>query len=146
MPDVVDCTENEIRTLVDAFYARVRRDPALGPIFNARVDDWDHHLAKLADFWSAILLRTRRFDGSPMAKHAGLDGLSAELFLRWLALFRETAGRQPNRAMAEQACAAAERIADSLWMGYQISQDGDAIPTPLPRPGTDGRPQDASAG
>lgn len=126
------CTETEISDLVHAFYARVRQDAVLGPIFDAHVDDWDHHLAKLVDFWSSILRRTGRFSGSPMTKHAALSELSAELFHRWLGLFRETAAEQPNRAMAAQACAMAERIAQSLWLGYQMSRSPDAIPTELP--------------
>lgn len=125
------CTEEEVWTLVHTFYARVRQDEELGPIFDAHIDDWDHHLAKLVDFWSAILRRTGRFTGAPMPKHAALPGLSAELFQRWLGLFRENAATQPNRAMAEQACAMAERIAQSLWMGYQISRDPDVVPTML---------------
>jgi hemoglobin len=32
-------TEAMIRDLVHAFYARVRRDPLIGPIFNAAVED-----------------------------------------------------------------------------------------------------------
>lgn len=125
------CTEEEVSTLVHAFYGRVREDAVLGPIFNRHVSDWDHHLAKLVDFWSAILLRTGRFTGAPMPKHAALPGLTAELFQHWLALFRETAGAQPNQAMGTQACAMAERIAQSLWMGYQISRAPGALPTPL---------------
>ena len=125
------CTEDEVSTLVHAFYARVREDEVLGPIFNGHIDDWDHHLAKLVDFWSAILRRTGRFTGAPMPKHAVLPGLSAEPFQRWLKLFRENAAAQANRAMAGQACAMAERIAQSLWMGYQISRDPDAVPTAL---------------
>ena len=88
-------------------------------------------MAKLVDFWSAILRRTGRFSGAPMPKHAVLPGLSAELFQRWLKLFRENAVAQPNQAMAGQACAMAERIAQSLWMGYQISRDPDALPVAL---------------
>jgi hemoglobin len=126
------CTEDEIRQLVHAFYARVRQDDLIGPIFNTHVDDWDHHLAKLADFWSSILLRTGRYSGTPMSRHAALPGLRPELFQRWLALFRETADEQPNRAMAERACEMAQRIAQSLWMGYQISRSPDAIPAELP--------------
>ena len=126
------CTEQEIRALVHDFYADVRRDDVLGPIFNSRIHDWDTHLAKLVDFWSSILRRTGRFSGSPMTKHAALSELSAELFHRWLGLFRETAAEQPNRAMAAQACAMAERIAQSLWLGYQMSRSPDAIPTELP--------------
>src|SRR5690606_27886731 len=99
--------------------------------FNAHIDDWDHHLAKLVDFWSSILLRTGRFSGAPMPKHAVLPDLSAELFEHWLALFRQTAQEQPNQAMAELACAMAARIAQSLWMGYQIMRDPNAAPTGL---------------
>lgn len=125
------CTETEVATLVHAFYASVREDEVLGPIFESHIDDWDHHLAKLVDFWSSILLRTGRFTGAPMPKHAALPGLSAELFQRWLGLFHDVSAAQPNRAMGEQAYAMAQRIAQSLWMGYQISRDPHAIPSAL---------------
>lgn len=131
MPGSELCTEAEVAALVHTFYARVRQDGVLGPIFDAHIGDWDHHLAKLVDFWSAILRRTGRFAGAPMPKHAVLPGLSAELFQRWLKLFRENAAAQSNQVMAGQACTMAERIAQSLWMGYQISRDPDAVPTAL---------------
>ena len=125
------CTEQEVIDLVHAFYARVRRDEVLGPIFNTHIDDWDQHLAKLVDFWSAILRRTARFSGAPMPRHAALPGLNAELFERWLGLFDATLAEQPNRAMAEYAAQAARRIAQSLWMGYQVSRDPDSIPSAI---------------
>jgi hemoglobin len=128
-PDL--CTEQEIKTLVHAFYAKVRRDEVLGPIFNHHVDDWDHHLAKLVDFWSSVLLGTRRFSGTPMAKHVALPELSAELFQRWLMLFQETTSLQPNHAMGERAHALAQRIAQSLWYGYQISRCPHELPADL---------------
>ena len=128
MDNDVHCSEEEVVSLVHAFYARVRQDEVLGPIFNSRITDWDHHLAKLVDFWSAILRRTARFSGAPMPKHAALPGLSMELFERWLGLFDATLADQPNRAMAEQASAAARRIAQSLWAGYQMSREPNALP------------------
>ena len=121
------CTESEVTALVHTFYARVRKDEVLGPIFEAHVTDWDRHLARLADFWSAILRRTGRFTGAPMPKHAALPNLSSALFERWLTLFRENAAARPNQAMAVQACAMAERIAQSLWTGYQISRAPGAV-------------------
>ncbi|MBN8761049.1 MAG: preprotein translocase subunit TatC [Thiobacillus sp. 65-69] len=120
------CTEAEIARLVDDFYARVRRDDRLGPIFDAHVADWNTHLGKMVDFWTALLLRTGHYSGSPMSRHAALPGLSADLFHHWLQLFRETARAQPNRAMADQACLMAERIAQNLWMGYQSSRSSGA--------------------
>ena len=126
-PDL--CTEEEVTRLVHEFYAQVRLDPALGPIFESAVHDWPGHLAQLVDFWSAILRRTARFSGAPMPKHAALPGLSLELFERWLGLFEVTLAEQPNRAMADQAWLAARRIARSLWSGYQMSRDPKALPT-----------------
>ena len=125
------CTEREVENMVHSFYADVRRDEVLGPIFNSQIHDWDTHLAKLVDFWSSILLRTGRFTGAPMPMHAAMPGLSAELFQRWLAAFYASNARQPNQAMATQANAMAERIAQSLWMGYQMRNGGDAMPAPL---------------
>jgi len=127
------CTEEEITTLVHTFYARVRADEQLGPIFNGHVDDWPRHLAKLVDFWSSLLRGTGRFAGAPMPKHLALPGLTAELFQRWLALFRETLADLPNPALAERAQTFAQRIANSLWTGYQINRNPEALPQDLPR-------------
>src|SRR5687768_6746115 len=84
-------TEEMIHELVHAFYAQVRRDPALGPIFNRAVEDWDAHLSKLCDFWSSVTLMTGRFKGAPMAVHAQLPDIRPTHFARWLHLFRQTA-------------------------------------------------------
>ena len=125
------CTENEVEQMVYDFYADVRRDSVLGPIFNARIHDWNTHLAKLVDFWSSILLRTGRFTGAPMPLHAAMPGLSADLFQRWLTAFYASNARQPNQAMAAQANAMAERIAQSLWMGYQMRNGNNVVPETL---------------
>ncbi len=125
------CTEEEITALVHQFYAKVRQDPDLGPIFNGHIDDWPEHLDKLVDFWSGVLLRTGRFSGAPMPKHAALPNLRAELFHQWLHLWRETAAEQGNERMAGIAVSAAERIAQSLWMGYQIYGEGVQHPVAL---------------
>lgn len=125
------CTEADVSALVHTFYARVRQDAVLGPVFNSHITDWDAHLGKLVDFWSSVLRRTGRFTGAPMPRHAALPGLNEGLFRHWLALFGETAAAHPNQAMAEQAVLAAERIAQSLWMGYQISRNAEGIAAPL---------------
>lgn len=125
------CTELEIARLVRDFYARVRVDERLGPIFNAHIGDWDAHLVKLTAFWSSILRGTARYSGAPMPRHAALPGLDAALFERWLALFHETAREQPNQAMAARAYQAAQRIARSLWFGYQTSREPSGIASDL---------------
>ncbi|WP_343123482.1 group III truncated hemoglobin [Stenotrophomonas pictorum] len=74
-PEVNVCTEQEVEALVRRFYARVREDEVLGPIFEARVHDWQSHLLLLIDFWSTMLRGTSRFSGAPMPKHLAIPGL-----------------------------------------------------------------------
>jgi hemoglobin len=50
MADLSELDDPGLRRLVDAFYARVRADPLIGPVFNDAVQDWPHHLALLGDF------------------------------------------------------------------------------------------------
>jgi hemoglobin len=113
------CSEQEVVELVHAFYAKVRRDAVLGPVFDAHVADWDGHLAKLVDFWSSALRGTARYRGSPVPRHAALPGLTTSHFHRWLALFRETTASLDNPALQARADYLAHRIAGSLWYGYQ---------------------------
>ena len=126
MPSPDLCTEEEVTRLVHGFYASVRKDAVLGPVFEQHVRDWDHHLPTMVDFWSGALRGTARFRGAPMPRHAALPGLDAQLFQRWLALFRQTTATLGNEAMAERANDLAERIAESLWYGYQLHRHGRA--------------------
>ena len=36
--------EAMIETLIRGFYARVRKDPLLAPVFESRISDWEPHL------------------------------------------------------------------------------------------------------
>ena len=131
MPTPDLCSEEEVTHLVHDFYDRVRQDAVLGPIFDAHVHDWDTDLAKMVDFWSSALRGTARFRGTPMPKHVALPGLSAELFGRWLTLFGETTATLDNAAMRERARELAQRVAESLWYGYQMARRTDALPETL---------------
>ncbi|MCG2596435.1 DUF1971 domain-containing protein [Achromobacter insuavis] len=125
-------TEDDIQRLVHRFYARVRQDAALGPIFNARVTDWPAHLSMLCDFWSALLLETRRFKGAPIPAHARIPDLSWPLFQRWLALFHEVTAELGPPALQARADAMAERIAAKLWHVWQHRQTAPGLPDALP--------------
>jgi hemoglobin len=120
-------TETMIEKLVHTFYARVRRDSLIGPIFNAAIDDWDAHLAKLCDFWSSVTLMTGRYKGTPMRVHAELPGISPEHFARWLALFQATALTTCPPPAADLFVDRAHRIAESLQMGIALHR-GELVP------------------
>jgi hemoglobin len=92
-------SEMEIANVVDLFYAKVRLDPEIGPVFNDAVHNWDAHVALLKDFWSTVLLATGRYKGNPLLAHFRLP-IEDRYFDRWLTLFSETANEamQPNKA------------------------------------------------
>lgn len=113
--------EPMITQLVHAFYRRVRQDPLIGPVFAARISDWDPHLARMCEFWSSVMLMSGRYHGAPMPKHAVLP-IDAAHFDRWLELFRATAREICPPAAAERFIERAEMIARSLEMGVALSQ------------------------
>ena len=120
----VPITEDDIARLVPAFYARIREDAVLGPIFDGAIGDWPHHLAKLEAFWSSVMLTSGRYKGQPMVAHVRHDQhMTRENFARWLALWRETSAE----LLAPEAAAAfqekADRIAESLQLGVQFYRD-----------------------
>lgn len=109
--------EATIHRLVHTFYGKIRRDPVLGPIFAARIADWDPHLARMCDFWSSVVLMLGRYHGQPMPAHMPLP-VEAAHFDRWLELFEETAREVcPKSAAAALFIDRAQRIAASLEMG-----------------------------
>lgn len=131
-PDKQPQTENTllderlIDNLLRAFYARVRLDPLIGPIFNARIHDWEAHLVRIGDFWSAVMLRTGRYQGQPMRLHLPLP-IDATHFDRWLELFETTARELCSAELAEQFVQRARTIGRSLEMGV-ASANGVMLP------------------
>ena len=108
-------SEDAIRQLVDAFYTKVRRDPALGPIFETVLHgQWEAHLPKMYDFWSSVMLTTGRYKGNPMATHMRLPPFPPELFEHWLELFAQTAHELCAPGLASSFEMKARRIAESL--------------------------------
>ena len=62
-----EISEHGIGRLVDEFYAKVRADPELAPIFERAIPgDWGPHLTKMRDFWSSVLLTSGRYKGNPV--------------------------------------------------------------------------------
>jgi hemoglobin len=113
--------EAMIETLVHRFYARIREDALLGPIFEARIADWGPHLERMCAFWSSVALMTGRYHGQPMRMHLPLP-VDAEHFDRWLALFEATARETCPPAAAAHFMERAKRVAESLELGIAGSQ------------------------
>lgn len=108
--------EAMIDALVETFYAKVRDDDLIGPVFAARIDDWGPHLAQMKLFWSSVALSTGVYQGRPMPKHLPLP-IDARHFDRWLALFEATTRDLCPPVAAAHFMERARRIAESLELG-----------------------------
>lgn len=120
------CSQAQVARLVEDFYALVREDAVLGPVFARHVHDWPAHLLHLTAFWDGLLRGQAGFNGAPLARHLAIDGLQWSWFERWLALFAQAADAQGNAPMARLACERARRIAGHFWQHYQRAR---ATPT-----------------
>jgi len=117
-------SEDGIRRLVDAFYAKVRLDPELAPIFARAIPgDWQPHLTKMYAFWSSIMLTTGRYKGNPVVKHIVIPGIRPHLFERWLALFNETCNELFEEDISQEFSTKAARIAESLKLALFYRPD-----------------------
>jgi hemoglobin len=114
--------EAMIGELVDQFYAKVRQDDILGPVFDSRIDNWDEHLTKLRAFWSSVVLMTGRYKGQPMPVHAAISEITDAHFERWLSLFAETAKAVCPPEAAALFIDRSRRIAQSLSLGIAASR------------------------
>ncbi len=105
---------DDIRLFVDEFYAKVRVDDKLGPIFGEHIADWEPHLQTMYRFWNAVLFGVREYTGNPLMKHARL-AVHADHFQRWLDLFYQTLDAHFEGAVAEEAKKRSLIMAHSMY-------------------------------
>ena len=113
-----EVTEQQISDLVRVFYGRARQDTALAPVFDAVVENWEQHLQIVEDFWSHVLLGTKRYQGSPYPVHANMPiPIERPHFAIWLDLFRQTALETLPPEAAATAIGRAEHMTKSFKAG-----------------------------
>jgi len=111
----------DIHTLVTMFYAKVRKDKALGPIFDLAIKDWNKHLERLTDFWEINLLAIATFKGNPIKVHQEVDkicdGIITEKhFGIWLNLWFQTIDQLYSGEKAETAKRRARKMSTILFI------------------------------
>ena len=108
-----------IERLVERFYADVRADALLGPVFEAALHDrWEPHLARLVDFWSTVALGSKSFKVNVFTKHMALTGVTPAHFAAWVRLWGEHTERRFAPEVAQGLQVAAHGIARNLFQGY----------------------------
>ena len=136
-------TEGQIEDLVATFYARIRKHPTLGPIFQRVIgDDWTPHLKTMCDFWSSVMLTTGRYKGRPIPAHVRINQppegatepplIQPGHFAEWLSLFETTAKDLFSPDLAGSFVEKARRIAESLKLGFAFHSPTPEIWANLP--------------
>jgi hemoglobin len=102
-----------IFNLLRHFYADVRQDPLIGPIFNSQIKDWKHHLEVIGSFWETLLGGSRSYARPMPMKHLPLQ-LTQEHFARWLFLWQANCRAQLPADVAREMIDLAHHIAGRL--------------------------------
>ncbi|WP_348798406.1 group III truncated hemoglobin [Flavobacterium adhaerens] len=109
---------DDIKLLVDTFYAKVQKDDLIGAIFNEKIRDrWPEHLEKMYRFWQTILLEEHTYSGSPFPPHRQLP-VEKKHFTRWMEIFTQTVDTLFAGSIAEEAKLRAKNMAEMF--NYKI--------------------------
>lgn len=102
--------EDVIRYVVERFYAEVRKDPLLAPVFEAHIADWAAHNDRMCDFWSSIMNGTGRYSGRPLEVHRRIGSVTDSHFDRWVNLFMEICETSCDSQDRDRLVTAAQRM------------------------------------
>ena len=119
-------TAEQIDTVVGKFYAAVRQDADLAPIFNNHIHDWPEHEIKIASFWRNAILRERSYAGNPMQKHQATGDVKSDHFPIWLGLIDEVLHAELPPHLAHEWSRLAHRIGQGL--SYVLAMQVGAPP------------------
>ncbi|MBB3993716.1 hemoglobin [Sulfitobacter undariae] len=128
MPPRIAVTSEQVDLVVARFYARLRDDPQLGPVFATHVQNWPLHEEKIARFWRNALLYEREYDGNPMLVHREAGNVQAAHFSIWLDIFDVVLTDTLPPDLAAQWSALAHRIGRGLRLGLQPALTPDGVP------------------
>lgn len=108
-----------ITALVHGFYADVRADALLGPVFESALGngDWAAHLGRMVDFWSTVVLGTKTYRGNVMDKHMQLQGVEPAHFAAWVRLWALRTDQLFSPDVALELQAVAHGIGRNLFRG-----------------------------
>jgi hemoglobin len=135
MGESAQISEEQLNILIPRFYARVCDDALIGPVFEDAIGDWKHHLTKLIDFWSSVMLASGRYKGSPVAAHLShLPSITPPMFDRWLALWTDVTDEVlPSDAallLQEKAARIAESLKLALYFRLAPASGNPSRPVP----------------
>lgn len=115
-------TEPMLRSLLRAFYERVRADDVLGPIFLEAIgEDWSEHMERIASFWLTATRLGGGYNGRAfMPAHLRHPFIRAEHVARWLQLFGDACEQFCPPEIAAYLLTIAEKMAENLRISLDL--------------------------
>lgn len=129
IPPRIPVSAAQIDLVVTRFYARVRADPDLGPVFAGHVSDWQTHEEKIGRFWRNALLLQGCYDGNPMQVHRAAGDVKRAHFRIWLSLFDVVLEQELPKPLAQSWSALAHRVGRGL--SYGLPNENAVADTPF---------------
>lgn len=126
-------TREDIHNVVTQFYAKIRKEDKLGPIFNHMIQDWDEHLNRLTDFWETNLLSVINYKGNPIKVHQQVDATFPEIITEhhfgiWLRLWFTTIDELYTGEKTETAKRRARKMSTHLHIKmYESRKSGKTL-------------------
>ena len=121
----------DVKLLVDKFYAKVLKDDTIGYIFNEVLTiNWNHHFPIMYSFWQSVLLGVGGYKGNPVRVHIELNDkepLTETHFNRWMELWEATIDENFIGNKAEEAKAKAQAMKTLMLYKIQASQNPNFI-------------------
>lgn len=122
---------SDVNHLVNCFYAKIRENQLLGPIFNRHIleNEWPEHLDTLTDFWETKIFGIPKFKGNPTLKHVTVDKnlnhtIEQKHFEEWLQLWFETIDELFEGESAQKAKNAARKMATGQFLAILHQRPG----------------------
>lgn len=126
-----EVTRPSVEGMVNAFYAKVLKDPKIGPFFIRALGEdldggkWYEHLRTLYDFWMLMMTGKKGYRGDPFPPHAFLGPLSREDFEQWLRLFEDTVREHYVEEVAQKFVGKATLLAEQFMEYLDVDGDDD---------------------
>jgi hemoglobin len=116
---------------VHAFYAKVRNDELIEPVFERIVSEeqWPAHFERMTDFLVAVAFNGPAFHGDPLTKHARIRDISPAHFAKWLEVFKEVALQYWDTEVVTNLVHRATQIASSLSNGVNRLRNEGLVTT-----------------
>ncbi|WP_299248225.1 group III truncated hemoglobin [uncultured Aquimarina sp.] len=129
-------TREDVYNVVTQFYAKIRKEEILGPIFNHIIQDWDEHLNRLTDFWETNLLFVANYKGNPIKVHQQVDAtfqgsITEHHFGIWLRLWFTTIDGLYTGEKAETAKRRARKMSTHLHVKMYESRTSEKTICPF---------------